>query len=78
MTIEALGLQHNPVLQKERADWLIVIDTFYDFLELATEQSDSAKHQEKAQKALELIKAAKRPDAKFSSMVIDYVAGLGL
>lgn len=78
VTIEAIGLQHNQGLQKERADWLIVIDTFYDFLELAKEQPDSAKHQEKAQKARELIEAAKRPDAKFSSMVIDYVAGLGL
>lgn len=72
VTIEVMGMLRKELLE-ERDDWLRVIERLYDVLELAAEKSDSAKHLDKAQKARKLIEAAKRPDSKFSSMVIDHV-----
>jgi uncharacterized protein (TIGR02646 family) len=77
MTIDGIGLRRTE-LREDRLEKLAEIDTFYAFLELAKENPSIAKLQAKAEKARELIEAAKQPEAEFSSMVRDYVARLGL
>lgn len=73
VTIEGIGLRRNQGLQDERLDWLRLVDAFYDILALSTEKPNSDMHKEKATRARKLIEAAAQPDAKFSSMIRDYV-----
>ncbi len=77
MTIDGIGLRRES-LRQDRLAKIAEIETLSAFLELADENPGIAKLQAKAREARELIEAAKRPEAEFSSMVIDYVARLGL
>ena len=72
MTIDGIGLRRES-LKQDRLSKIAEIETLYDFLELAKENPGIAKLQAKAKEARELIEAAKRPEAEFSSTVIDYV-----
>lgn len=74
MTIAGLGLRRVE-LREDRLVLLGQIEMFHDIRKLSAELPDVAKLQERARK---FIEAAKQPDAEFSSMVIDYVARLGL
>jgi len=77
VTIKGTGLR-RPGLESERRELLRHIDVRYDFLSLAAAYPDDRETQAKAMEAREFIEAAKRPEAEFSSMVIDYAASLGL
>jgi uncharacterized protein (TIGR02646 family) len=74
MTIEGLGLRRNQ-LREERLELLELIDTYYEILQLPDESPISAQLRATARQRID---AATRPDAKFSSMAIDYVACRGL
>jgi uncharacterized protein (TIGR02646 family) len=73
-TIEGIGLD-RPELRENRLILLELIDTYHAILSLPPEHPDNAYLQAKARK---FIRAAIRPDAKFSSMAKDYVARIGL
>lgn len=77
VTVEGIGLRRAE-LTEARLKCLKDIRFRYAVLVRAAKYRDDAELQAMAKEALDVIEAAKRPDAEFSSMVIDYVAPLGL
>jgi hypothetical protein len=69
-----LGLR-RPKLRENRLELLENLEARFESLSLAAEHPQIAELQAHANKARAYIVAAMLPDAKFSSMVIDYVAG---
>jgi uncharacterized protein (TIGR02646 family) len=76
-TIKGLGLRRVE-LKEDRLSLLNQIDTFYTFLQLVAKHPNISELHAKAKEARKFIEAAMRPEAEFSSMVIDYVASRGL
>jgi uncharacterized protein (TIGR02646 family) len=71
-TIDGLGLCRAG-LKGERRNWLDAIRKSYEVLKLARAHPEIPELWAMAEEEREFIRAAMRPDAKFSSMVIDYV-----
>lgn len=76
-TIDGIGLS-RATLKEDRLILLKEIRFRYAVFVRAAVHRGDPELQAIAKEAREFIEAAKRPDAEFSSMVIDYVAGLGL
>lgn len=74
VTIKVIGLRRD-ALRQNRLSLLRLIDTFYAILQLPAEQPGNPQLQAMART---FIESAMQPDAKFSSMVSDYVVRLGL
>lgn len=72
MTVDGIGL-NRAMLTEDRLTLLREIKLRYAFLVRAVAHRDDAELQALAREVRELIEAAKRPEAEFSSMVIDYV-----
>ena len=76
-SIEGLGLR-RPELEVDRSILLGEIRTRAEILDLAASSLSWAGLQTAASKARKYIDEAKRPEAEFSSMVIDFTASLGI
>ena len=73
MTVKGLGLR-RPDFMEDKLHLLKLIHTHHRILGLTT-NSENAELQAEAR---QFIESAKRPEAEFSSMVIDYVARLDM
>lgn len=76
-SIKGLGLR-RPELQVDRHMLLEEIRTQAEILDLAASYPSASKLQTFASKARRYIDKAKRPEAAFSSMVIDFTTRLGI
>ena len=74
-TIKGLGLTKAD-LRQERDALLLLIDAGIRALEGASKQPDNKELQKKAAEAREFLDLAVKPQSEFSSMAIDYLAGL--
>ena len=72
-TIEGLGLR-RPNLTETRLEWFNIVHRLIDMVKLKPSSDNRALQRE----ARRLIAKAMKPDAKFSSMVLDLVASRGL
>ena len=75
-TIDGIGLRRWR-LTEDRLETIAHIKSRLDFLKLAARYPDDARTQEKVKGACQYIESAKKPEAEFSSMVIDYLVNLG-
>lgn len=76
-TIAGISLRRAE-LREERLKLLRHIDARNDIIEVARRHPEDAALQLKADEARQFIEEATRPDAEFSSMVIDYCEKLGI
>ena len=76
-TIEGLRLR-RPKLREERFEWLKTITTLIDGLEVAEGRPPSPSDQAWQDDTRRFIEKSVRPDAKFSSMVMDLVEHRGV
>lgn len=77
MTIDGLRL-YRVELREDRLRVLHQIRVYYDIVKLADAHAELADIDGMANEAREFIDAAMRPEAEFSSMVLDYVGCLEL
>jgi len=77
VTINGLGLR-RPELMEDRLSKIDDINARLVILAAAKTHPDDAHLKDKANKALRYIEASRLPQAEFSSMVVDYLAGFGL
>jgi len=73
-TIDNIGL-NGAFLGGKRRERLRMIDAWLDVVLAAKEYPGDAELQAKAAEFRSCIKSAKRPDAEFSSMAMDYLSG---
>ena len=72
-TVKGLGLTKAD-LRDKRIELLLLIDAKFVALEEASKQPGDMELQKKAAEARNFLDLAVRPQAEFSSMVIDYLA----
>jgi uncharacterized protein (TIGR02646 family) len=77
ITIDGIGLRRKS-LREDRLATIAEIEMRFKVREIAAAHPEIPELQEIAKEAYAFIVAAELPEAEFSSMVIDYVAGLGL
>ena len=75
-TITGIGLD-KPDLRGERSELILLIDASIVAIDEASKQPDDKELQKKAAEAREFLDLAVKPEAEFSSMAIDRVAGFG-
>ena len=72
-TITGIGLDKSD-LRGERSELLLLIDASIVAIDEASKQLENKELQKKAAEAREFLDLAVKPQAEFSSMVIDYLA----